>query len=134
MSHNYKGAVTPHCLVVLFPEIEFSGYKKKLTAESSFHLHKIWIVSNILFRDFLSFIKVFEVFRDFLFHLAGVMYIPYPPDSERREAIHPQKRGRIPMRFDLFIYSAKLKFLFRSLFNRFFNALAGSTFFHALDS
>ena len=41
MSHNYKGAVTPHCLVVLFPEIEFSGYKKKLTAESSFHLHKI---------------------------------------------------------------------------------------------
>lgn len=48
--------------------------------------------------------------------------------------IHPQKRGRIPMRFDLFIYSAKLKFLFRSLFNRFFNALAGSTFFHALDS
>ena len=41
MSHNYKGAVTPHCLVVLFPAIEFSGYKKKLTAESSFHLHKI---------------------------------------------------------------------------------------------
>lgn len=48
--------------------------------------------------------------------------------------IHPQKRGRIPMRFALFIYSAKLKFLFRSLFSRFFNALASSTFFHALDS
>ena len=48
--------------------------------------------------------------------------------------IHPQKRGRIPMRFDLFIYSAKLKFLFRSLFNRFFNALTGSTLFHTLDS
>lgn len=47
-----------------------------------------------------------------------------------------KKRGRIPMRFDLFlfIYSAKLKFLFRSLFNRFFNALAGSTLFHTLDS
>lgn len=23
MSHNYKGAVTPHCLVVLFPENVF---------------------------------------------------------------------------------------------------------------
>lgn len=45
-----------------------------------------------------------------------------------------KKRGRIPMRFALFIYSAKLKFLFRSLFSRFFNALASSTFFHALDS
>ena len=48
--------------------------------------------------------------------------------------IHPQKRGRILMRFDLFIYSAKLKFLFCSLFNRFFNALTGSTLFHTLDS
>lgn len=36
--------------------------------------------------------------------------------------------------FDLFIYSAKLKFLFCSLFNRFFNALTGSTLFHTLDS
>ena len=45
-----------------------------------------------------------------------------------------KKRGRIPMCFDLFIYSAKLKFLFRSLFNRFFNALACSTIFHTLDS
>ena len=45
-----------------------------------------------------------------------------------------KKRGRIPMRFDLFIYSAKLKFLFCSLFNRFFNALTGSTLFHTLDS
>ena len=33
-----------------------------------------------------------------------------------------------------FIYSAKLKFLFCSLFNRFFNALTGSTLFHTLDS
>ena len=48
--------------------------------------------------------------------------------------IHPQKKRPNSMCFDLFIYSAKLKFLFRSLFCRFFNALAGSTFFHALDS
>lgn len=45
-----------------------------------------------------------------------------------------KKEAESPMRFDLFIYSAKLKFLFRSLFNRFFNALTGSTLFHTLDS
>lgn len=48
--------------------------------------------------------------------------------------IHPQKKRPNSMCFDLFIYSAKLKFLFRSLFNRFFNALACSTIFHTLDS
>jgi len=48
--------------------------------------------------------------------------------------IHPQKKRPNSMCFDLFIYSAKLKFLFRSLFCRFFNALAGSTIFHTLDS
>lgn len=47
--------------------------------------------------------------------------------------IHKKKRPN-SMCFDLFIYSAKLKFLFRSLFNRFFNALACSTIFHTLDS
>lgn len=47
--------------------------------------------------------------------------------------IHKKKRPN-SMCFDLFIYSAKLKFLFRSLFCRFFNALAGSTLFHTLDS
>ena len=48
--------------------------------------------------------------------------------------IHPQKKRPNSMCFDLFIYSAKLKFLFRSLFCRFFNALTGSTLFHTLDS
>lgn len=48
--------------------------------------------------------------------------------------IHPQKKRPNSMCFDLFIYSAKLKLLFCSLFNRFFNALAGSTLFHTLDS
>ena len=48
--------------------------------------------------------------------------------------IHPQKKRPNSMCFDLFIYSAKLKFLFRSLSSRFFNALAGSTLFHTLDS
>lgn len=47
--------------------------------------------------------------------------------------IHKKKRPN-SMCFDLFIYSAKLKLLFCSLFNRFFNALTVSTFFHALDS
>lgn len=52
----------------------------------------------------------------------------------KKPFIHPQKKRPNSMCFDLFIYSAKLKFLFRSLFCRFFNALTGSTLFHTLDS
>ena len=47
---------------------------------------------------------------------------------------YSQKRGRIPMCFDLFIYSAKLKFLLCSLVSCFFNTLIGSTLFHTLNS
>lgn len=33
----------------------------------------------------LSFIKFFEIFGDLLFYLSGIMYIPYPPDPEKRK-------------------------------------------------
>jgi len=46
----------------------------------------------------LSLIKVFEVFGNFLFHLSGVMYIPYLPDPEKR------KRKRPPLIGSLFLY------------------------------
>ena len=73
--------------------------------------------------------------NSFYIDLQRFMLIPTKfPLTPEKPFIHPQKRGRIPMRFDLFIYSAKLKFLLRSLFNRFFNTLAGSTLFHTLDS
>lgn len=43
--------------------------------------------NGIIYLGDLSFIKVFEVFGDFLFHLAGIMYIllPLTPKEEKRE-------------------------------------------------